>query len=219
MIVEHPTKIEQWPSDTRDGYALFSRDMKRRYHLARPLTERALLVDRNAQHEAGVNHDDIDREAPRWMCARELTRVVFVMLNPSTADAFKLDPTVTKCRKFAERWGADVLEVVNLFAHRSTYPEDLKMLEAGKRGDDEENDRAIAAACTMPGVQRVIAAWGNHGALGRRAEHVTAMLVGAGVQLSALGTTEDGKTPLHPLARGKRWIPIEREPRAWPWLA
>ena len=48
--------------------------------------------------------------------------VCFVMLNPSTADAFQLDPTGRRCRGYAEAWGHRRLEVVNIFSLRSTDP-------------------------------------------------------------------------------------------------
>jgi hypothetical protein len=139
----------------------------------------------------------------------ELTRVVFLMLNPSTANAFKVDPTVGKCVKFAQRWGAQVLEVVNLFALRSPYPADLY-----KRIDEEDptfrNDFEILSACV--GASRVIAAWGNHGALHGRAAAVTKLVTDAGVKLEHLGLTQT-HAPLHPLARGKHFIPLDREPQ------
>lgn len=51
--------------------------------------------------------------------------VLFVMLNPSTADALQDDPTIRRCIGFAQRWGAGRLEVVNLYAWRATNPREL----------------------------------------------------------------------------------------------
>ena len=42
--------------------------------------------------------------------------VAFVMLNPSTADAEKDDPTIRRCIGFAREWRFGRLIVVNLFA-------------------------------------------------------------------------------------------------------
>jgi hypothetical protein len=60
----------------------------------------------------------------RWDQARPW--VTFVMLNPSTADAFRLDPTVTRCRSRARLLGAGGLLVLNLFAVRATDPRDMR---------------------------------------------------------------------------------------------
>lgn len=198
--------IDEWNQD-RSGWARFSADKSKRYRLARGLTpngcadlatRRVHLQERGHSTASGV-----------------IFTAVFVMLNPSTADAFKLDPTVTRCVKFAQRWGADVLEVVNLFALRSPYPEDLYTgaKAAADIGSDMANDDAIRAACD--GAQRVIAAWGRHGRLNHRAEHVTELLTHGGVMLEALRTTPDG-VPMHPLARGKAFISYETEPKLWP---
>lgn len=156
---------------------------------------------------------------------RSLSRVVFVMLNPSTADAFKPDRTVSKCVAFAQRWGADVLDVVNLFALRSTNPEALydgARVAAGECGDyshlwrlnvgnDHVNDDQIIETCAGA---RVIVAWGNHGELSNRGDEVRDLLTTRGILLEHLGLTGAGY-PLHPLARGKSFIPLDREPVAW----
>jgi|HubBroStandDraft_2_1064218.scaffolds.fasta_scaffold114358_3 hypothetical protein len=48
--------------------------------------------------------------------------VAFVMFNPSTADESQLDPTLRKCRGFAQRWGYGRMVILNLFAVRGTDP-------------------------------------------------------------------------------------------------
>ena len=52
--------------------------------------------------------------------------VVFVGLNPSTADEKIDDPTIRRCRGFAEFWGFGKMYMLNLFAYRSTDPRNLK---------------------------------------------------------------------------------------------
>jgi hypothetical protein len=75
-----------------------------------------------------------------WGASERPRGAVFVMLNPSTADAEKSDATVRKCIGFAQRWGLDGISIVNLFAFRSRHPGDLA-LQADPVGP--LNDNAI----------------------------------------------------------------------------
>ena len=52
--------------------------------------------------------------------------LMFIMLNPSTADATQDDPTIRRCMGFARRDGYSGIAVVNLFAYRATNPDNLK---------------------------------------------------------------------------------------------
>ena len=181
---------EQWSADRR-GWAVFSHDGAMRYRLARQLS-----------YQLGAAELEI-----RGGIVSGRRRVVWLMLNPSTANAFVVDPTVQQCIQRALAWGADVTEVVNLFAYRSPKPADLLRFAPGLRGDDARNDQAILHACR--GAYRVIAAWGRGGQLGQRAQHVCTLLELEGIQLHHLGLTQDGY-PKHPLARGKHRIPKDQ---------
>ncbi len=83
--------------------------------------------------------------------------VLFVMLNPSTADAFIDDPTIRRCINFARYWGYGGLYVGNLYAYRSTDPKALKHID-NPVGDD--NIAHIQSLVTL--VDKVIYAWGNN---------------------------------------------------------
>ena len=50
---------------------------------------------------------------------------MFVMLNPSTADEHRDDPTIRRCIGFAKGWGYRTLYVTNLSPLRATYPKEL----------------------------------------------------------------------------------------------
>lgn len=51
-----------------------------------------------------------------------LKTCLFIMLNPSTADAYEDDPTIRRCMRFASEWDYTMLDVVNLFSVRCTEP-------------------------------------------------------------------------------------------------
>lgn len=85
-------------------------------------------------------------------------KVCFVMLNPSTATHEVLDPTVSRCKKRAEMLGYGGLEVVNIFALRSTDPKALYEVDDPVGPD---NFGAIVDAVKQCAV--AICAWGTHG--------------------------------------------------------
>jgi hypothetical protein len=121
--------------------------------------------------------------------------LVVVMLNPSTADAFRNDPTITRVIDFAKREGYGGIVVVNLFAWRATKPAELRRPGIAPVG--VFNDAFILQECTQPD-RAVLAAWGANGTLNGRAAAVVAALGQAGKPLVCLGLTKDGH-PSHPL--------------------
>lgn len=126
----------------------------------------------------------------RW---GEGAALVFIMLNPSTADAEVDDATIRRCIKFAQAHEFGALEVVNLFAYRATDPKDLR--RAGYPVGPE-NDNHIAAAVVSAAA--VCLAWGANVADLERPQIVLPMLRDAGVQLQCLRITRSGY-PQHPL--------------------
>lgn len=176
--------IDEYSQD-RTGWARFSDDREFRYRLGRSLIP--------------TPWDELSK-------IEGLVRIVWLMLNPSTADAFKLDPTIKKCVKFSLLWGAQAIEVVNLFAYRSPYPHDVARRPVGARGDDWLNDEEILTACMH--ATKVIGAWGNHGTLDDRHETVRQLLESHEIKIWHLGKTGGEMQPKHPLARGKGFIPL-----------
>lgn len=127
--------------------------------------------------------------------------VNFLMLNPSTADEVKLDPTCNRCKGFAIDWGYGALVVTNLFAWRATEPDDMK---AAPDPVGPDNDGHIVKVAKGAGV--LVAAWGNHGQYRARMDQVRNLLKANGVQLNALRINGSGE-PSHPL-----YLPSELKP-------
>ena len=129
-------------------------------------------------------------------------RVNFLMLNPSTADALVLDPTVRRCVGFARSWGFGSLEVTNLFAYRATDP---TVLVARDEPVGDGNDRSILDAALA--ADRVVVAWGVRGSHRRRGDEVADLLAGQGVHPVALRVTRGGH-PAHPLYIRRDTVPL-----------
>lgn len=121
--------------------------------------------------------------------------VLFVMLNPSTADETQDDPTIRRCIRFAQSWGFAALTVVNLYGLRSTDPRGLWRCDGHPVAPAFENDLAIAIAAH--GANLTVCAWGaDPGPLPDRPRQVVDLLSPG--RIVALGLTKDGH-PRHPL--------------------
>lgn len=130
-------------------------------------------------------------------------RVVFVMLNPSTATAQVADPTIRRVWRFArDHFNPGRLDVVNLYALRASDPAQLR-LHPDPVGPD--NDDMLRR--TVLGADAVVAAWGAKA--GARGETVRRMLGEQDTDVWALRLTRDG-SPAHPL-----YLPASTTPLRW----
>lgn len=149
-----------------------------------------------------------------------------IMLNPSTADERRLDPTIRRVIGFARTWGFHRVRVRNLYAYRATDPAELRRcaselgLDPVSAHDDPwANDRAILELASPSVASTILVAWGS--AMGAwmapRVEHVRARMSGTlevrsrqHADVICLGVTADG-APRHPLYVAARTAPVR-----WP---
>lgn len=119
---------------------------------------------------------------------------VFIMLNPSTADAMQDDPTIRRCMGFAGSWGCGYLTVLNLFAFRATQPDEM-MAAADPVGADNKFwfDAAMEKEPSF-----VVCAWGVWGGFKGQDQTVMGWLKDYGISPMCLGVTAEG-FPKHPL--------------------
>ena len=119
-------------------------------------------------------------------------RVLFILLNPSTATEDQLDPTLKRCLTFAQTWRYDAMTICNAFAYRSTDPDALRNVEEPVGPD---NDCFLKEAATQ--TRDVVLGWGNDGALYARSAAIIENLSPL-AKLQCLGVTNEGQ-PKHPL--------------------
>lgn len=120
----------------------------------------------------------------------------WIMLNPSRADASVNDNTIRRCVAYARSWSLGGIVVRNLFAARATDPAEL-LNHPDPVGP--LNDRWLLAPMGLHPAAVTIAAWGVHGTLRGRDQHVRELLATNGIGLHHLGPlTRDGH-PRHPL--------------------
>jgi hypothetical protein len=132
-------------------------------------------------------------------------KALFVMLNPSTATEVQNDPTVERCERRARSLGFGAFRVTNIFAFRATDP---RVMRAAEDPVGPENDLALLQS--VPWADRIICAWGTHGAHLGRGRAVERLLRGTAAPLFHFGLTREGH-PSHPL-----YIGYDRQPVAWP---
>jgi hypothetical protein len=127
---------------------------------------------------------------------QEAPLMVFVMQNPSTADASEDDPTIRKCIGFARKHGFGGISVRNVFALRATDEREL-LTHPDPFGPVNEGHLMAARAESL--MTRLVVAWGNRLG-GRRLRHHYDRAAACCLTLKpyCLGTNASGE-PKHPL--------------------
>ena len=120
---------------------------------------------------------------------KSLPHIMFIGLNPSTANETQNDPTILKCIQYCKRWGYGGFYITNLFAYRSSSPDILKK---SKKPIGLKNDYWILK--TAKSSEKIVACWGEHGAFKDRDQELKKQLS----NLYCLKTNKSGQ-PAHPL--------------------
>lgn len=158
----------------------------------------------------GATFSDADPEGGRRPYHYDLWRswghgkpsILWIMLNPSTADSFWNDPTVERCQRRSNRWAYQTMVVCNIFAYRATDPSEMKAQQDPVGPDNDETILRHARE-----AERIICGWGTHGKHRGRQKKVLELL--KEFDLHVLDLNEGG-TPRHPL-----YVPYSKEPMLW----
>lgn len=126
--------------------------------------------------------------------------IAWIALNPSTADENQLDPTLRRIRDFSIGWGYDYFIMLNAFAWRDTDPTGMK---TSPDPVGPENDRWIGHWSAA--VDRVVVAWGEHGAFRERDRQIVKLLDPR--KTVCLARNASGQ-PKHPLYVAKKTVPL-----------
>ena len=135
---------------------------------------------------------------------KEVKKLHFVMLNPSTATEIQNDPTVERCERRARTLNFGSFRVTNIFAWRDTDP---KKMKCAKEPIGALNNEAILDGCNW--ADCTIAAWGNHGIYLDRGYDVMELLRKCDKPIFHLGISKIGQ-PKHPL-----YLSYEILPKIW----
>lgn len=127
--------------------------------------------------------------------------VVYIALNPSTADENVNDPTVTRCINRAVQMDFGGMYMLNIFSYRATDPIDMK---AKAEPVGEENDRRIVEICKN--AKMIVCCWGNHGKHMKRSAKVRELLEQFKDKVYAIEVNSGGE-PKHPLYCGYEKLP------------
>lgn len=136
-------------------------------------------------------------------------QIMWIGMNPSTADENRLDPTLRRVRAFSHGWGFNTFIMTNVFAFRATLPKNMRKAEDPIGPDNDRMLVEIAQQC-----DHVVACWGGLSnfprSLRHRAASIRIMLRDAGRPVQCLGRNDDG-SPKHPLyiLGDTRLIPLQ----------
>lgn len=132
-------------------------------------------------------------------------RALFVMLNPSTADASVDDATIRSCVRLSRGLGYGSFEVVNIFGFRATDPDELTKAPDPIGPDNERVVIAAIERCDIP-----ICAWGAFPLAQRKSSFLLGHIKSRRPAAFCFGKTKVG-APRHPLYI-KSGTPLETFP-------
>ena len=140
---------------------------------------------------------------------KDKDKVLFIMLNPSTADSHEDDLTTIRCVNFAKKWGYGGIMIGNIYPFRAKRPKDLrKWLKAydGERPEACENNMSHIGAMANE-ADITVCAWGcNHPEIPSFIDSLADE-----VPLYYLELCKDGRTPKHPLGN----LSKDLKPKIW----
>ena len=158
---------------------------------------------------AAAAFGDDSREEFRYALAHcwddNLPLWLWVMFNPSSATEFESDRTVDRCLHFTRRLSqqkAGGFVIVNLFAFRTTHPEDIDYYSDPSPDVGRSNDEWMRLILESGRISRIVVAWGNCGHRTERRKMVMRFLRkqadARGIPISQLGCGTRHGAPSHP---------------------
>lgn len=126
-------------------------------------------------------------------------KVMFIGLNPSTANEESDDPTIRRVKTFAKTWGFGGVYMLNLFTYVTDYPEELK------KCDDPLGPADYYLMEYAQKSEKIIFAWGNFKECKARAKEVRFLLAACNTYM--LIENKDG-SPRHPLYVPGNVVPV-----------
>ena len=132
-------------------------------------------------------------------------KVLFIMLNPSTANHIENDLTTIRCMNFAKKWGYGGLMIGNIYPFRAKRPKDLRRWLRQDRDSNyktglgitfarDENKNHVKEMAEQADI--IVCAWGCN-----YKEGIPDWVsdIDSKMGLHYLELCDDGFTPKHPL--------------------
>ena len=132
-------------------------------------------------------------------------KVLFIMLNPSTANHIENDLTTIRCINFAEKWGYGGIMIGNIYPFRAKRPKDLRKWLRQDRDSNyktglgitfarDENKNHVKEMAEQADI--IVCAWGCN-----YKEGIPDWVsdIDSKMGLHYLELCDDGFTPKHPL--------------------
>jgi hypothetical protein len=145
-------------------------------------------------------------------------KVLFIMLNPSTACGVSDDLTTIRCINFAKKWGYGGLMIGNIYPFRAKRPKDLRkwlndFIYSDGHGATKTNEVHVKEMAEQADI--IVCAWGCN-----YKEGIPDWIDGLDSPVYCLELCKDGITPKHPLGNlSKDLVPKELQTKYdWSWI-